>query len=186
MTDLAIESFPIGALKPYKRNARTHSKDQIKQIANSMREFGFTNPVLISEAGEIMAGHGRAEAAKLLGLKEVPCVRLSHLSEAQRRAYVIADNQLATKAGWNKEILAVELQSLIDLDFTVELTGFSTAEIDVILQADTERTKDTGPADLLPSPGPLVTRAGDLWLVGEHRLICGDSRERAVYEALLG
>ena len=150
------------------------------------REFGFTNPVLISDEREIIAGHGRVEAAKLLGFAKVPCLRLSHLSEAQRRAYVIADNQLATKAGWSSEILATELQALVELDFSVELTGFSTAEIDLIIGGEDEKTKDTGPADHLPAPGPLVTRRGDLWLLGEHRLICGDSRERAVYDALMG
>ena len=178
MTDLRIEHLPIRALRPYKRNARTHSQQQIRQIADSIREFGFTNPVLISDEREIIAGHGRVEAAKLLGFAKVPCLRLSHLSEAQRRAYVIADNQLATKAGWSSEILATELQALVELDFSVELTGFSTAEIDLIIGGEDEKTKDTGPADHLPSPGPLVTRRGDLWLLGEHRLICGDSRER--------
>lgn len=186
MTNMTIESTPIRSLKPYKGNARTHSKEQVKLIARSIQEFGFTNPILISDDRQVIAGHGRLEAAKLLGVREVPCVRLSHLSEAQRRAYVIADNQLAAKAGWDKEMLAVELQALVDIDFDVELTGFSTAEIDLIIGAEDERSKDTGPADRLPLPGPLVTRPGDLWLLGNHRLICGDSRERSTYEALLG
>ncbi|HEY8381026.1 MAG TPA: site-specific DNA-methyltransferase [Microvirga sp.] len=186
MTDLTIEYLPIRALKPYPRNARTHSKAQLKLIANSIREFGFTNPVLISDTREIVAGHGRVEAAKLIGLSRVPCCRLSHLSDAQRRAYILADNQLALKAGWDREILATELQALVDLDFEVELTGFSTAEVDLILHSEDERSRDTGPADALPAAGPLVTRPGDLWLLGDHRLLCGNSLERSAYDHVMG
>src|SRR5215207_11491038 len=109
-TAMHVEHVEVGALRPYARNARTHSKKQLKQIATSIQRFGFTNPVLISDEREIIAGHGRVEAAKLLGLESVPAVRLSHLTPAQRRAYVIADNQLALKAGWNQELLAIELQ----------------------------------------------------------------------------
>jgi len=186
MTALSIEYLPVRALKPYRRNARTHPKDQIQLLAKAIREFGFTTPILISEEREIIAGHGRLEAAKLADLKTVPCIRLPHLSEAQRRALVIADNQLATKAGWSADLLATELQVLIDLNFDVEITGFSTAEIDVVIGNHAVKTKDTGPADVLPPAGPLVTRSGDLWLLGDHRLICGDSRDRATYEALMG
>ena len=123
----------ITSLRPYPRNARTHSKKQIKQIAASIERFGFTNPVLVSDAGEIIAGHGRVEAARLLGMQHVPTLALSHLSEAERRAYVLADNKLALNAGWDKEILAIELQALVDLEFDVEITGFSLAEIDFVL-----------------------------------------------------
>ena len=123
----------ISVLRPYSRNARTHSKKQVKQIAASIERFGFTNPVLMSDDGEIIAGHGRVEAAKLLGMKAVPTLALSHLSEAERRAYVLADNKLALNAGWDKEILAIELQALVDLEFDVELTGFSLAEVDFVL-----------------------------------------------------
>ncbi|MGH6653424.1 MAG: ParB/Srx family N-terminal domain-containing protein, partial [Sphingopyxis sp.] len=123
----------IASLRPYARNARTHSKKQVKQIAASIQRFGFTNPVLVSDDGEIIAGHGRVEAAKLLGLRKVPTLALSHLSDAERRAYVLADNKLALNAGWDKEILSIELQGLIDLDFDVELTGFSLAEVDLVL-----------------------------------------------------
>ena len=123
----------VAALRPYDNNARTHSKKQIKQIADSIRRFGFTSPVLVSDAGEIIAGHGRVEAAKLLGMATVPTLALSHLSDAERRAYVLADNKLALNAGWDREILAIELQGLIDLDFDLELTGFSLAEIDFVL-----------------------------------------------------
>ena len=123
----------ITTLRPYARNARTHSKKQIKQIAASIERFGFTNPVLISDEGEIIAGHGRVEAARLLSWKKVPTIALSHLSEAERRAYVLADNKLALNAGWDREILAIELQALSELQIDVELTGFSLAEIDLII-----------------------------------------------------
>jgi ParB-like chromosome segregation protein Spo0J len=127
----AIEHVPISTLKPYPRNARRHSKAQIKQIAASIERFGFTNPVLIADDGEIVAGHGRVAGARLLGLKTVPALRLSHLSDAERRA--IADNKLALNAGWDHDMLAIELQGLIELDFEIELTGFSLAEVEVVL-----------------------------------------------------
>ena len=122
--NLAIEHISVRSLKPYPRNARRHSKGQIKQIAASIERFGFNNPVLIADDGGIVAGHGRVAAAKLLGIETVPAVRLSHLSEVERRAYVIADNKLALNAGWDREMLAIELQGLVDLDFEIELTGF--------------------------------------------------------------
>src|SRR6516162_32570 len=129
----AIELMPVASLRPYPGNARTHSKKQIRQIADSIRRFGFTNPVLIGEDGKIIAGHGRVEAAKLLGIDCVPTVRLAHLNAARRRAYVLADNKLALNAGWDRKLLAIELQGLIDIDFDVELTGFSPTEIDLVL-----------------------------------------------------
>src|SRR5215207_10413614 len=125
---ITVAPVPVARLRPYARNVRTHSKKQIRQIADSIQRFGFTNPVLISDQEEIIAGHGRVEAAKLLGLQSVPTLRLSHLTAPQRRAYVIADNKLALNAGWDRDTLALELQNLIDLDFDVELTGFSLAE----------------------------------------------------------
>ena len=133
--DLAreVELVAVNQLVPYGGNARTHSKKQVRQIAESIKQFGFTNPVLIDNRNGIIAGHGRVEAAKLLGLNGIPALRLSHLSEAERRAYIIADNKLAQKAGWDREILAIELQGLIDLDFDVELTGFEMDEIDILL-----------------------------------------------------
>jgi len=130
---LTIVDVVVSQLRPYPKNARTHSKKQIRQIADSITRFGFTNPVLISDDNEIIAGHGRVEAAKLIGMKNVPTVRLSHLDTAQRRAYVLADNKLALNAGWDREVLAIELQALIDLDFGAEITGFSLAEIDLVL-----------------------------------------------------
>ena len=133
MNLVALEPMPVSNLRPSARNARTHSKKQIKQIARSIQRFGFTNPVLISETSEIIAGHGRVEAAKLLGMDKVPTLRLAHLSAADVRAYVIADNKLALNAGWDREILAIELQALIDLDLDVELTGFALARAEIIL-----------------------------------------------------
>lgn len=184
----AVEMRPPGALKPYAGNARRHSRDQVKQIASSIRRFGFTNPVLVSDDNEIIAGHGRVKAAKLVGLKQVPTVRLSHLSQAERRAYVLADNKLALNAGWDHEVLAIELQALIDLDFDVDLTGFSTAEIDFTLdaakRADPKSKRDR--ADEVPGLGKWpVSRTGDVWQLGRHRVVCGDARKREVYELLM-
>ena len=184
-----IEYRRVADLRPFARNARTHSKKQIRQIADSIQRFGFTNPVLISDDGEIIAGHGRVRAAKELGMVEVPAVKLSHLSEAERRAYVIADNKLALNAGWDTEILAIELQGLVDLDFDVELTGFSLAEIDFVLDDARAADVDTpaGPEDHIPAvPVNPVSRRGDLWLLGRHKLICGDARVATDYEALMG
>ena len=134
MQPMIIEPMRVARLRPYAGNARTHSKKQIRQIADSIQKFGFTNPVLIGDDDEIIAGHGRIEAAKLLGLQSVPAVRLSHLDAAQRRAYVIADNKLALNAGWDRELLTIELQALIDLEFDVEVTGFSSAEVDLLFR----------------------------------------------------
>lgn len=185
----AIEPRAPSDLRPYGRNARTHSRKQIRQIADSIERFGFTNPVLVSDEGEIIAGHGRVEAAKLLGLSTVPTLRLSHLSAEERRAYVLADNKLALNAGWDQDLLAIELQALIDLDFDVTLTGFSLAEVDFTLDAARERDPDAPPGveDEIPAMSPSsVTRMGDVWMLGGHRLICGDARDDAVYTRLLG
>jgi DNA modification methylase len=189
---VTVEPSPVASLRPHSGNARTHSKKQIRQIAESIRRFGFTNPVLIGDDGGIIAGHGRVEAAKLLGLESVPTVRLSHLSPAQRRAYVLADNKLASNAGWDRELLAIELQGLIDLKFDVEVTGFSPAEIDLVLDEARESSPSntTEAEDQIPSPPDdpafAVTRAGDVWRLGRHRLICGDARDPAVFKLLLG
>ena len=187
---LKVSMQPVAKLRPYPMNARRHSKRQVKQIAGSIERFGFTNPVLISDEGEIIAGHGRVEAAKLLGLAEVPTLALSHLSAAERRAYVLADNKLALNAGWDVEILAIELQGLVDLEFDVELTGFSLAEVDFVLDAASDRQEKperVEPADRVPPvPGIAITCRGDLWALGKHRLICGDAREANDYKTLLG
>ena len=135
---MQIQNLPIETLRPYQGNARTHSKRQIRQIANSIQRFGFCNPVLIDNQRQIIAGHGRVAAARLLGVDQIPTVELAHLSDAEKRAYILADNRLAEKAGWDREILAIELQALVDLDFEVELTGFETAEIDLVLEEANE------------------------------------------------
>ena len=188
MSTTQIREQAIASLRPYARNARTHSKRQVRQIAASIERFGFTNPVLVSDDGEIIAGHGRVEAAKLLGWKAVPTIALSHLSETERRAYVLADNKLALYAGWDKEILAIELQGLVDLQFDVELTGFSLAEIDFAIEEAAEADPDgsENPEDATVfAAGPAVSRRGDLWQLGRHRLLCGDAREVVDFEALL-
>jgi DNA modification methylase len=180
----------VARLRPYPRNARTHSKKQIRQIADSIRRFGFTNPVLISDDDEIIAGHGRVEAAKLLGMQSVPTLRLSHLDAAQRRAYLIADNKLALNAGWDRQLLAIELQALIDLEFDVQITGFSLAEVDLLFDEARESSPDPEHAadnevPPLTDPVSAVTRCGDLWLLDRHRLLCGDSRHAVTYDHLL-
>ncbi|MBL8590796.1 MAG: site-specific DNA-methyltransferase [Methylobacteriaceae bacterium] len=182
-----IELKPVAALRPYPGNARTHSRKQLRQIADSIRRFGFTNPVLISDDDEIIAGHGRVLAARDLGLDSVPTIRLSHLDAQARRAYVLADNKLALNAGWDFDLLAVELQGLLDVEFDVSLTGFSTAEIDLVLDEAKERATTPGdPADEAPAPPAApVTRPGDVWRLGRHRLLCGDARSEADCARLL-
>ena len=168
----------VRSLKSYKRNARTHSKHQVKQIAASIERFGFLNPVLIGDDLTIIAGHGRVEAAKWLGLKTAPTLMLSHLNEAERRAYVLADNKLALNAGWDREMLAIELQGLVDLQFDVELTGFSLAEIDLVIDDATEADPEAADLvdDVRPLPNPVtVSRKGDLWILGRHKLIWSSS-----------
>jgi DNA modification methylase len=179
----------VASLKPYARNARTHSKRQIKQIAESIERFGFVNPVLVGDDGTIIAGHGRVDAARLLRLRTVPTLALSHLTEAEKRAYVIADNKVALNAGWDREILAIELQGLIDLDFEVELTGFSLAEIDLVLDEAGEadpNVPDSAEDIFAVVAGPAISRRGDVWIMGRHKLICGDARDTSDYARLLG
>src|SRR6202048_400975 len=186
MGSLSIIYRKISELKPYPRNARTHSRKQVKQIAAAIKEFGFTNPVLIDENDQIIAGHGRVAAAKLLGLAEVPTLQLSHLNPVQKRAYILADNRLAEKAGWDKEILAVELQGLLDDGFEVVLSGFEVPEVDVILDMTAEAKSDRHGDDDIPVVGPAVTRRGDVWRLGNHRLLCGNALESVCYGTLLG
>jgi DNA modification methylase len=185
-----IEIVPVNRLTAYKGNARTHSRKQIRKIADSIKRFGFVNPALIDDAGEIIAGHGRVEAAKLLGITAIPCLRISHLSDAEKRAYIVADNRLAELAGWDREILAIELQALVDIgEVDVEITGFATPEIDVVLSDAAEAQREPcGPADEVPdapAEGAPVSRVGDLWALGVHRLLCGDALDVATYRTLM-
>lgn len=176
--------LPITSLKPYPRNARTHSKQQVKQIAASIKEFGFNNPVLIDDDNQIIAGHGRVEAAKLLKMTQIPTLRLSHLNEAQKRAYILADNKLAEKAGWDSEILAIELQNLIDLGFDIDLTGFEPAETDLILHEASDTSNGEDPVPEI-AEGPAISQPGDIWRLGRHVLVCGDSRDPKAYDELM-
>lgn len=180
-----VTSVSIQKLQPYKRNARKHSDRQIQQIAASISSFGFITPIIIDKDNTILSGHGRVAAAKKLGMDRVPAILVGHLSEVDRRAFILAENRLAELSGWDKEILAIELESLTALDFNVELTGFSTAEIDLTLDPAPQKKDD--PADSIPEPlpGPTVTRRGDVWELGEHRLLCGDATDPADYRLLM-
>jgi DNA modification methylase len=187
---LCVIYQPISTLKPRSTNPRTHSQKQITQIANAIRQFGFTNPVLVDDSNGILAGHGRVEAAKEVGLTQVPTVRLSGMTEAEIRAYVIADNKIAENAGWDRNLLGLELQYLTELqvDFDVTLTGFEWPEIDILIGELSPAADDNDPADEIiePAPGPAVSRPGDIWQIGQHRLICADSTKAESYQALLG
>jgi DNA modification methylase len=169
-----IESLPVSDLIPYARNSRTHSDEQVTQIAASIREFGFTNPVLIDSNGTIIAGHGRVMAAKKVGLAEVPCLRLKHLSPSQIRAYVIADNKLALNAGWDDEMLKAELLTLQEEGFNTDLTGFSDDELNALLNSEIIEGQ-TDPDEIPEPPVEPITKLGDIWILGNHRLMCGDS-----------
>ena len=176
--DLTIETVPVDRLIPYARNARTHDEGQVAQIAGSIAEFGFVNPILIGADGGVIAGHGRLMAARKLGLDDVPVIRLGHLSETQRRALIIADNKIAENAGWDEELLRLELADLKAEDFDLDLTGFDLSEVDRLLESEDGEQQAGGFAgeDTIPEP-PVepVSRPGDLWLLGDHRLLCGDS-----------
>lgn len=163
----------INDLIPYVNNTRTHSQEQVNQIASSIKEFGFTNPVLIDADGGIIAGHGRVMAAKKLNMAEVPCIVLEDLTEAQKKAYIIADNKLALNAGWDEELLKLEIENLKELDFEIDLLGFSDSELDDLLGVEEEEVvEDEFEGE--PPENPISKR-GDIWLLGRHRLMCGDS-----------
>ena len=189
MSNCKIEIIPIKELTPRSKNPRTHSKKQIQQIADSIKQFGFTNPVLIDKHNKIIAGHGRVEAAKLHGIDKIETICLENLTEDEIRAYVIADNRLAENAGWDRELLALELQGLteIDLDFEVTVTGFEMAEIDVLITELDSSTEENDSADDVfeIDDGPPVTQLGDIWSLGKHRLICGDATDADTYAQLL-
>jgi DNA modification methylase len=189
MRSLQIKYVSPDELRPYAGNARTHSKKQIRQVADSIERFGFTNPIIVSEDHQVIAGHGRLAAAKLLGLTSLPVVILTNMTEADRRAYVIADNKLAELAGWDRDILAIELQFLQEAQFEdIEVTGFSLGEIDIILDEASEKLpQEPGPEDETPAKSiqGFVSRPGDLWVLGNHRLLCGDARAPLDYQRLL-
>jgi ParB-like chromosome segregation protein Spo0J len=191
LRDLAVTTIPVAALVPYVENARTHSDAQVAQIAASIAEFGFVNPVLVDAAGVLVAGHGRVMAAKRLGMAAVPAIRLAHLTEAQARALRLADNQIALNSGWDEALLAAEIarirdEAVVDLD----VLGFSGMELDRLLAAVSVETAGALPAGDPDAPAPEppedpVSRPGDLWRLGPHRLLCGDATSAADVARLL-
>jgi 16S rRNA G966 N2-methylase RsmD len=187
LSELLITYQPVSDLKNNPRNARTHTKHQVRKIANSITEFGFTNPVLLDHNNTIIAGHGRVAAAKELGLSQVPTIRLEDLTPDQVRAYVIVDNRLAETAGWDRAILAIELQHLmtIDSDFDVTITGFEIPEIDLLLATEDDKPDPDDTFQVAEAVQP-VTQVGDLWHLGKHRVLCGNSVEPQSYLTLMG
>lgn len=178
---------PVDRLIGYARNARTHSDEQVAQIAASIAEFGWTNPVLVGSDGVVIAGHARLQAARKLGLKEVPVIVLDHLSEAQRRALIIADNRLAQNAGWDEDMLRVELQALQGDAFDLDLLGFEDEELDDLLKDPVEETEGQTEDDAgQEAREAAISKPGDVRLLGRHRLLCGDATEFSAYEMVLG
>lgn len=180
----SIELKSVEELIPYSNNSRTHSEAQISQIANSIIEFGFTNPILIDGHSGIIAGHGRLMAAKKLNISQVPVVILDHLSDAQKRAYIIADNKLAENAGWDEEILASELADLKDENFNLDLIGFEDQELEKLFNNlnESEDDEETSLPEIEENP---ISKSGDIWILGDHKLICGDSCKPETYNLLL-
>ena len=184
MDNLKIEYLAPSQLTPYVNNARTHSPEQIDQIAASIKEFGFVNPILVDERGVIVAGHGRLAAAHKLGMSQVPVIYLKHLTETQRRGLIIADNRIAMNAGWDEELLKVELEALQIEDFDLDLLGFDPTEIDNILFSDEEDTSEEDEA--VPElPEVPISKPGDVWILGDHRVLCGDATLPADIEKLM-
>lgn len=183
---MQIEQINIENLLPYARNSRTHSDEQTAQIAASIKEFGFTNPVLIDNDNQIIAGHGRVLAARKLKMKEVPCIRLGYLTETQKKAYVIADNKLALNSGWDEELLALEIADLKNEDFDVSMLGFTEDELAGLGEQLVEEVEALTDDDAVPEvPAEPVTRLGDVWVMGKHRLMCGDSTSIDAVDKLL-
>lgn len=185
-----VSLVATASLKPNPRNARTHSNKQVRQIAESIDKFGFNNPILIDAQSVVIAGHGRLAAAKFLGLTEVPVVCLSHLSDAEKRAFILADNQIALNASWDSALLAVEIDELSvllpEIDLDLEITGFETGQIDLLLSDHEDPAAAAADEDHLPEmPGACVSRPGDIWQLGGHRLLCGDARDADAIKALL-
>lgn len=180
----SVEHWSLQRLIPYAKNARTHDDTQVSQIAGSIAEFGFVNPILVGDDNIIIAGHGRLMAAQQLGLDTVPVIVLHHLTEAQRRALVIADNKIAENAGWNDELLKLELEELGDLGFDLDVIGFSDEELDELLGND-EQPGETDEDDIPEVEDEPVSRHGDVWILGDHRLLCGDSTSKQDLEKLM-
>lgn len=185
ITTTQMQLVDINKLVPYVNNARTHSPEQITKLRSSLREFGFVNPVLIDREFNVLAGHGRLAAAKEEGIKEVPCVFVEHLSEAQKKAYILADNKLALDAGWDDELLKVEMESLQEMGFDIGMTGFDEMEIADLFETDTEGEEDNFDVDA-ELEKPCFSKTGDVWHIGRHTVICGDSTEPETYKRLLG
>ncbi len=185
---IKTEVVQVTDLRPWAKNARTHSKKQLRQIGESIRTFGFTNPVLIDGENTILAGHGRVEAAKLIGMGAVPCVRLEHMTPEEKRAYVIADNKLALNAGWDEDLLAEELKALLDtegLGFDLDVVGFEIAEVDALIEGLSPEEPGDPEDDYLPPSACQRVALGDIWQLGRHRLICGDALEDQVVGDLM-
>jgi hypothetical protein len=194
LNTLNVEYRKVEALIPYARNPRTHTDEQVAKIAASIVEYGWTNPVLVDGDNGIIAGHGRLAAARKLGLDQVPVIELAHLSPTQKRAYVISDNRLALDAGWNEEMLALEMAELSEAGYDLALTGFEDAEIEALLadevetdDADQQADADEPDAgdDVPDAPVVPVSRTGDVWAIGSHRLICGDATDPTVVATLM-
>jgi DNA modification methylase len=182
----ALELWPIDKLVPYDRNARTHSPEQIRQVANSIQRFGFTNPILVASDAGIIAGHGRLAAARQLGMDQVPVIVLDHLTSEERKAYVIADNQLALNAGWDEELLRMEVGELAAIDFDVSLLGFDDEMLAQLLEVEEELPSEEADEEAVPeAPADPFTKPGDVWLLGKHRLMCGDSTSIEAVEQLM-
>lgn len=189
MMDLTIQNMAVSDIRPYQNNSKQHSEKQVQQIAQSIQQFGFNNPLLIDADGEIIAGHGRYLAAKLLKLESVPVIRLEHLSNSQKRAFRIADNKISENGGgWDLELLKVELKDLeLNADFDIQITGFDTIDVDVMLSEKPQKAKTTDKENAVPyiSDDEVITVTGDLWLIGDHRLLCGSSLDEKNYEILM-
>lgn len=183
-TTTQMELIPISKLVPYINNARTHSSEQINKLRSSMREFGFINPVIIDKDYGIIAGHGRVIAAKEEGIDEVPCVFAEHLTEAQKKAYILADNRMALDASWDEEMLKIELETLQGMDFDVSLIGFEEDEISNLFEDDEIKQDDFDVAAELQKP--CLSQLGDIWHIGKHTVICGDSTDSETFKSLLG
>ena len=178
-----MERVPVDRLIPYINNARTHSPEQIKKLRASLREFGFVNPVIIDRDYNVIAGHGRIMAAKEEGITEVPCVYADHLTEAQKKAYILADNRMALDAGWDEEMLRVEIEALREMDYDPLLTGFDEKELAALFKDEGEEDDFDVEAELNK---PAFSLPGDIWHLGKHTVICGDSTDPATFAALLG